>query len=420
MEKSFELRDVAAGIERRFNERFADAWVLAVFDDHVIVSADSGYYKAGFDATLTPVPGDPNELEVLDAVTFAPRERWVRVVPTYTAFEVLKQLDGRHRWVTVSSGGFEDRDGEVVSMALLESAIERADATGERGPLLIYHIPGAEIGSCDFQALTGEPGQPGFLLESGLFDDTEAGRAAAKFFAAGGGDTPWGASISFLYGRRTADGVYLPPGAILERSVLPRDAAAFPWSAVGVPKEVESVISGERLAALREILGAEVADQVLAGLGEGADRLKKAGIRWKEVGGPVVETEAGLEPEPESGPEPASEPEAKALEVVLTPEALAGIVRATTEAVLEAVEPTIKTALAGMEKTLAELRRADDEKVAARLKELPRATVRHLVASYRPSQAAPVVETAPEPGAKKSLQDVGIETLRRRKNDEES
>lgn len=403
--KSINLRRTADEVQQRFYQTFAglDAYPIEVFDDHLIVQLwgqpngpaqpAASYFKVPFVATMTALPGDPDGQEVTETVSFAPRAEWVRVWPTFVTFETIKQADGKARWVMVSSGGFEDRDREIVSTAFLESAVKAADETGERGPLLIYHIPGSQIGTCDTQMVIGSPG---FLLESGTFDDTEAGRRAAAYFAEHANE--YGGSIRFVYNQRTLDGVYLPPGLILERSVLPRDRAAFPWSGVQV-MEVEKMmgINEEKLAELKKILGNDLAEQIVQGLAASAEQLKATGIRWKEV-----------QPDADAGREET----VVAQEVILTPETVAAVAKEATDKALAQISPVLDALRQAVEKLasdVAALQREDDEKLAEKVRQLPRATVKALSGGQvvRPTQRDGIVSEQ----AKASALDLARRTL---------
>lgn len=337
------------------------------------------------------------------------------------SFKAFRQPDGRTRWVLTSSGGFEDRDGEVVSTAFLESAVKVADRTKERGPLLIFHVPGSDIGTCDFQAVVGEPG---FLLESGLFADTEAGRRASVYYQSHAKET--GASIKFLYANRTPDGTYLPPGAILERSLMRRERAAFPWSALSLPEVYEMAkLSQEKRDELETVLGADLAVQIIDQLYASAEALKQAGVRSKAASDePTDQAAADDTPEPapktDDGLIAAKETLSEAgqaladtaqtggeFEMVLTPEAMAMLTEKATSAVsgqIVALATQLKAALDGLEtlsaaveknaQVVAALQRTDDAKVAEKVAHLPRATVRMLQAPelYRASQAKEATE----------------------------
>ncbi|MCD6289855.1 MAG: hypothetical protein J7M34_05070 [Anaerolineae bacterium] len=408
--KSINLRATLADIESALPQAFPglDIWVTEVFDDHVIVSlyepgTDLGssarkYYKVPYEVTFKPVEGDPNGAEIIDQITFAPREQWVQVVPTFTALKMFEQEDGKTRWLTVSSGMFEDREGEVVSKDFLESAVEVADRIGDRGPLMIYHIPGTRIGSCDYQAVVS-----GFLLESGLFDDTEVARKAVEHLKAHPDD--YGVSIQFFYTRKSADGTYRPPGVILERSVLPREAAAFPWSMISV-KELDGMakakLSERKMKALREMLGEEKANEILEQLENGAEVLKEAGVRWKEIIETEGETDEGTDSSDEDrGSDGQAETEAKetesggeeVFEFVLSDEALDGIAQKLDDRIHDRIGQQLAPALEGLSELraalkaitadVAELRKAEDERLAEKARDLPRATVRRIVRPTR-------------------------------------
>jgi hypothetical protein len=341
-------------------------------------------------------------------------------LPTLVSFKAFDQPDGRTRWVLTSSGGFEDRDGEVVSTDFLRSCVAVADRSKERGPLLIFHVPGAKIGTCDYQAVVGEPG---FLLESGLFDDSEAGRRAASYYKAHAKET--GASIKFLYANLSQDGVYAPPGVILERSLMRRERAAFPWSGLQLSEVNEMAkISREKRDELEAVLGEELAVSILDQLDANAEALKQAGVRAKAAtpeDGDEDEmddetTEAAATPEveaevpvPEDEDEDEMEKAAKAAppveggeyELVLTEDALNAVAEKAASAIsaqldqlagqLRAALDDVKTLRTVVEKNAQDveaLKQTDEAKVAEKVANLPRATVRRLQAGeYRATQS---------------------------------
>jgi hypothetical protein len=364
------------------------------------------------------------EEEVTAAVIFAPPETWTRVAPTFSELKLYDAPAGRTRWLLVSSGGFEDRDREIVSTAYLESAVDYAERSKERGPLLIWHIPGSDVGTCDYQAIVGEPGM---LLESGLFDATPRGARAAAYYRQKSADT--GASIRFLWANRTPDGTYLPPGMILERSLLPRANAAFPWSGLQLTA-VEAKMRKPRpdaVAELAAVVGDEEAERIVAGIEANAKQLADTGVRFKEVGNvepdEVVEVEAKAETEAVAPveeeakeavvapTEPVAEttelPAPPAFDAVFSPEtlkAMAAEVAATTAAevaknesalltgpltlIAEALK-NLETQIAAQNEVIAKLSKREDERVKEQVGLLPRATLKAIsstpVAS-RPSQ----------------------------------
>ncbi len=348
-------------------------------------------------------------------------------LPTLVSFKAFDQPDGKTRWVLISSGGFEDRDKEVVSTEFLRSAVAVADKSRQRGPLLIFHIPGAKIGECDYQAVVGEPG---FLLESGTFDDTPAGRRAASYYKAHAKET--GASIKFLYANRSPDGVYTPPGAILERSLMRRERAAFPWSALQL-SEVSKMakISQEKREELETVLGIDLAVTILDQLDSNAEMLKQAGVRAKASAKPedgededeetteaaTPDDEAPVDevvPADEEDDEEDMEKAAKApsldggeYELVLTEDALNAVAEKAAGAIqgqLDQIAAALKAALDDVKslRTVVEknaqdvqaMKQSDEAKVAEKVANLPRATVRRLQAGdeYRATKSKEAVE----------------------------
>jgi hypothetical protein len=91
------------------------------------------------------------------------------------AFQVFKASHGQYRWISISSSAFEDRDEEIVCKAALASDCDRADADGDYGPLRWWHLPGVDIGDCDFNAMSGR-----CLIEMGTFRSAAVARAAQQ------------------------------------------------------------------------------------------------------------------------------------------------------------------------------------------------------------------------------------------------
>jgi hypothetical protein len=351
------------------------------------------------------------------------------------------QKDGRVRWVKITSGGFLDRDQEIVSTAFLQSAVDYGDQTKERGPLRMFHIPGVDVGSCDFQAVVG---RPGFLVESGLFDRGTLGEKAATWFA----DHPdCGMSIKFLFANRS-NGIYLPPGIILERSILPADAAAFPWSATTVKETTEMSIPEVKVQFLKDVFGDAEAERILkeieskatglqgivaakaagaykvAPAGEGKFGIYKVDDEGKTTGDPVKtfdsaeEAKAELDkmdkPEGEKPPFPPAQKAADVIEAEITEAALDAIRDAVEKAVADALRTSSvesKESVGGLTELRAAIGEvsADLKKLSEGIKEytadLPRAAGSPL---YRASKAATPDAEEPKP---KGLVSVGMNTL---------
>ena len=412
-EKSLNLVDWQIAVAQAFEAQYPMLYSGPIADDHLIAfdQASNLTWKAGY--TLARETVADGETETITGVTFAPQADWVQVVPVYAAMKLFEQDDGRFRWLAVSSGGFEDWDGEVVSTSFLEDCVERADKMGDHGELWVAHVPGTRIGDCDFMALSD-----GFLLESGLFDLTPMGERA-KTYLIEHPDSE--VSITFAYRNRSRDGVYAPPGFIIERSILPAGTAAFPWSSISLMEmDTMATISDTKRKALADILGEDVAGEVLAGMERGAKVLQAAGVRFKELAQPEeVGGSAGmggLEAAPIEVTQPAGMESITEFE--LSDEALDGIAEKLWQRFGVLVEKSITPldeqvrrtahAVEAMGADLARLTEAEDERIAEKAANLPRATVRRLL---RPTQEKSLAEQPEAPTGAGSLLDIGKKTL---------
>lgn len=408
--KSLNLIDWQMFVAKAFESQFPAVYAGPVFDDHVIAYAQEGpqCWKVGY--TLQREAVSDGETETITGVTFAPQVEWVQVVPVYAAMKLFEQEDGRIRWLAVSSGGFEDWDGEVVSTAFLEDCVQRADKMNDHGELWVAHVPGTRIGGCDFQGLSD-----GFLLESGLLDDTPMGERA-KSYLVEHPDTE--VSITFAYRNRSQDGVYSPPGFIIERSILPAGAAAFPWSSISLMEmDKMATLTEPKRKALEEILGEEVTGEVLAGMERGAKALAAAGVRYKELSASAAEERAAEADEPEQPGEGVLLETVQEFE--LSEAALDGIAEKLWQrqgASLEAnITPLLdqvgklRAVVEAMGADVARLTEAEDERLAEKAANLPRATVRRIV---RPTQAQEKALAEPD-GKQKAdtLVNTGLRTL---------
>lgn len=120
------------------------------------------------------------------------------------------------RWIAYSSSAYEDRDGQIVSTKALADDCARADAEGNYGPLLWWHLPGAVFGDCDFNAMHGR-----MLIEMGTFRSDALAIAAQK--AARNVEVSLG--FNAFTPVRYTDGVYHTIRRF-ERSLVPRGRAS--------------------------------------------------------------------------------------------------------------------------------------------------------------------------------------------------
>jgi hypothetical protein len=193
------------------------------------------------------------------------------------SFKVFKDKQGKYRWVAFSSNSFEDLERELFSTKALEEAVEYAEKADERGPLLLFHVPEAEIGHCDFQAVQGR-----FLIESGTFDDTPLGKKALDYFI--NSDEEHQVSIGYKYvDGDEKDGIY-DWFRFRERSVCPHGTAANPWTDFKVTAGGNDVDDRQK-GFLSKVLGEEWTNSAIATADQKTKELENQGIRFKTIDG---------------------------------------------------------------------------------------------------------------------------------------
>lgn len=283
----------------------------------------------------------------------------------------IYEKDGVVRWLTYSSNAFEDIEGELFSTKSLEDAVAWADAVGERGPLRIFHVPGADVGHCDYQAVFSR-----FLVESGTFADTPIGRKAKEYFLRNR-DKRFGVSIGYLYRQGDElDGTY-DWLRIRERSVTPEGMAANPWTEFTLGGDV--MTDARKAAFLEEILGKEAATTIISDAERRTKELELL-VRHKAAGDPepAAMVGDGAVPKPvavataaaAATGDPEGDEQAKEMAA-----AISGLKDLVTSLA------GVPAAIAALEKDVADLKRSDDEKIAAQL--APRARVAAEAASAK-------------------------------------
>src|SRR6185295_5191606 len=170
-------------------------------------------------------------------------------------FKVFQDKEGKYRWLSFSSNAFEDNQKELFTTPALEEAVEHADKTGERGPLLYFHVKSAEIGQCDFQAVQGR-----FLVESGTFNDTPLGQKALEYLLTT--DEEQQVSLGFKY--RLGDELDRQYDwfRFNERSVLPSGLAANNYTKFLVLGE-EDPMNPVKEAKLKEVFGEDMTKEII-------------------------------------------------------------------------------------------------------------------------------------------------------------
>lgn len=195
------------------------------------------------------------------------------------SLRVFKDARGRHRWSAISSTAYRDRDGEIVSRQALINAVKAADVIGgDRGPLRYWHVPGLELGTCDYQAVSDD-GR--VLIEAGTF----ASPAIAARVARNARD--WQLSIGFQHpaNEPDADGVFRHV-RIFERSLVPRGRAANPMTSLTIKEH--GMLSDDKRQQLEALLGPELAGQMLAEVERTVKNADNAGVAYKDAPPEIV------------------------------------------------------------------------------------------------------------------------------------
>lgn len=199
---------------------------------------------------------------------------------------VMKQADGKSRWVLISTNAYEDRDGEYVSRKAQKRDVERMTETKQYGPLRLWHLgypdvekkeagPGVDIGDCDYSQMFGK-----FRVESGTFRN-ERIAAAIKERA-----DRWATSVGFFHPQNEPD----PSGTYheiytFERSLLPRTKASnllTPLAAI--IKELAMTTKEEKAKQLAALLGDDkLAQDVLSQVDSMEKEAQKRGLTFKDA-----------------------------------------------------------------------------------------------------------------------------------------
>jgi hypothetical protein len=186
---------------------------------------------------------------------------------------VFKDYRGKYRWVTLSSNAYRDRDGEIVSMKALGDDVDRADVDKSYGPLRWWHVPGADFGDCDFNAMFGK-----ILVESGTFRNEAVG-ARMKEIA-----PELQVSIGFYHpaSQPDADGVFYKIRRF-ERSLLPVGRASNLFTQFAVKGVEDMATNKEKLAELKQKLGDDtLADEIIDGAEASEKTADESGAEFKE------------------------------------------------------------------------------------------------------------------------------------------
>lgn len=189
-------------------------------------------------------------------------------------FITTKDADGKVRWTMFTGSAFEDKDQEIISEKALQDDCDQMELTGDYGELLWWHSDGEmhitdkearpylPLGKCDISFVDNK-----INIESGTYYDDKVGAVLNEH------SKEFGASKSFWHKEEEpVDGVYTYIRT-KERSLLPRTKEANLLTRLFGQKEKEMADNKERIAALKEKLGEEKTNEILA---QGKEMSEKA------------------------------------------------------------------------------------------------------------------------------------------------
>lgn len=149
-------------------------------------------------------------------------ESW-RAEKEASAFAVFKDARGADRWLAITTTAYEDKDAEWITCKAIRGVVAAGDAApAARGPLRFWHVPGLDLGDCDYQASAfGDR----FLIESGTFRSKAAARIGRTAAARG-----YQMSPGFLTSHWESERGVFDHIVIVERSFLPPGRASNPYT----------------------------------------------------------------------------------------------------------------------------------------------------------------------------------------------
>lgn len=329
-----------------------------------------------------------------------------------SVFYAFKDLEGTWRWLAVATNKFRDKQGEVFPEASHKEFVEYVDRTGDYPELRVWHVPTSGIGRADMVAYAD-----GFRIDTGVFykgfEDVAEQLAASE--------EPLGISHGYRFKLKDldSDSVYRRYRSF-EDSIVPFARAANAWTEMTVErvKEVLTMpLAPEKRAFLVEKVGEERTKAIEERLPAAEKALEELGIGWKEAAaiGEAVEAEAPVPaPAPAAAPSPApaATPAAAVPETPATPPAaekpaeeegegqasLGDEVLAGVKALAEGFK-TMEGTVATLVTDVAELKRTDEEKIAA--KATPKAAT--VLGQPRPSQSPATAEGVDQDKTKEAL-----------------
>lgn len=300
-------------------------------------------------------------------------------IATNTGFKVLKALDGSPRWLGWVSNKFIDREGEILTEDAHKDYINWLDRHPKAAPQLwTYHIPGTgRKHKADFWAYVN-----GFLILGGKLTEEEA-KAFDNL------DVDLGMSHGFYV--LSKQGNLINKYRTFEATVLPRRAAANPWTEFNIKELKDMALTDSQREMLAKLHGEDFANALEDGTKQRAEVLESAGIQSKQNDGipadAVLVEEISAEDVEIAKSFDATALAAGVADLVikqLNPEGLQEAIKA-----VHTLGEQNATAIENITKRLEALEKSDDEKLAKELS--PKIAGIDWMGGFRASQAKETV-----------------------------
>lgn len=152
-------------------------------------------------------------------------------------FAVFKDASGADRWASITTTAYQDKDQEWISRKAIQAVVAAGDAGTPRGPLRFWHVPGLDLGDCDYQAALGDGRM---LLESGTFRSKAAARIGQAAATRG-----YQMSPGFVHTHKEPRAGVYDHIALFERSFVPPGRASNPYTRL-LTKEIRMLTDEKR------------------------------------------------------------------------------------------------------------------------------------------------------------------------------
>ncbi len=196
--------------------------------------------------------------------------------PRESLLSITKDKNGDLRWLAIFTNKFEDREKEIFSVESHKEYEAWVDENHRFPSLRVWHLPGTELGIADNVTYAD-----GFMLATGTFYE-ESLDVAEKLMSM----KDLGLSHGFIYSSEDlSDGVY-KRYRTFEISVLPMEHVANTWTAFtmeSLQKEVAMGLNTKKRPFFVDLLGEERVVALEATLPQISKDLEGAGVGWKDL-----------------------------------------------------------------------------------------------------------------------------------------